>query len=59
LPKILLAAGGRDEQAVHYHGYGGMYGKVYRSVIGQAAILPEEQKFDSRSIKYTNKKVAL
>jgi glycosyltransferase involved in cell wall biosynthesis len=25
--------------------------KVYRSIIGQAAIRPEEQKFDSRSIK--------
>jgi hypothetical protein len=23
----LLAAGGRDEQAVHHHGYGGRHGK--------------------------------
>jgi hypothetical protein len=30
--------------------------KVYRSIIGQATIRPEDQKFDSRSIKYTNRK---
>jgi hypothetical protein len=42
MSKILLVAGSRDEQAVYLHGYGGRHGKVYRSIIGQAAIRPEE-----------------